>query len=63
LKVLVGEGKSSENYLVVDGQQRILSLLLLLNGWRVKVGNMEYTRQPISFNPTKFVLEAGRRGP
>jgi hypothetical protein len=23
---------------------------------------MEYTRQPISFNPTKFVLEAGRRG-
>jgi hypothetical protein len=48
--------------LVVDGQQRILSLLLLLNGWRVKVGDMEYTRQPISFNPTKFVLEAGRRG-
>jgi len=23
---------------------------------------MEYTRQPISFNPTKFVLEVGKRG-
>ncbi len=32
LKVLVGEGKSSENFLIVDGQQRILSLLLFLNG-------------------------------
>jgi hypothetical protein len=62
LRVLIGEGKSSENFLIVDGQQRVLSLLLLLNGWHVKVGDMEYTRQPISFNPTKFVLEVGRRG-
>jgi len=62
LKVLVGEGKSIENRLIVDGQQRVLSLLLLANGWRVKVGDMEYTRQPISFNPTKRVLEVGRRG-
>jgi hypothetical protein len=23
---------------------------------------MEYTRQPVSFNPTKFVLEVGKRG-
>ncbi len=23
---------------------------------------MEYTRQPISFNPTKYVLEVGKRG-
>jgi hypothetical protein len=61
LKVLVGEGKSIENRLIVDGQQRVLSLLLLANGWRVKVGDMEYTRQPISFNPTKHVLEVGRR--
>jgi hypothetical protein len=62
LRVLVGGGKSSENFLIVDGQQRVLSLLLLLNGWHVKVGDMEYSRQPISFNPTKYVLEAGRRG-
>jgi hypothetical protein len=62
LRALVGEGKGSENYLVVDGQQRILSLLLLLNGWRVRVGDMEYSRQPVSFNPTKYVLEVGRRG-
>ena len=66
LRVLVGGGKSSENYLIVDGQQRILSLLLLLNGWSIRVGDiflrMEYTTQPISFNPTKYVLEVGRRG-
>jgi hypothetical protein len=62
LRVLVGEGKSSENYLIVDGQQRVLSLLFLLNGWSIRVGDMEYTRQPISFNPTKFVLEVGKRG-
>jgi len=62
LRVLIGETKSSENFLIVDGQQRVLSLLLLLNGWHVKVGDMEYTRQQISFNPTKNVLEAGKRG-
>jgi hypothetical protein len=62
LTILAGEGKSSESHLIVDGQQRILSLLLLLNGWHVKVGDMEYTRQPISFNPTYYVLEVGRRG-
>jgi hypothetical protein len=61
-RVFIGESKSSENFLIVDGQQRVLSLLLLLNGWHVKVGDMEYTRQPISFNPTKYVLEVGKRG-
>jgi hypothetical protein len=62
LRVFIGEGKSSENFLIVDGQQRVLSLLLLLNGWHVKVGDMDYIRQPVSFNPTKYVLEVGRRG-
>jgi uncharacterized protein with ParB-like and HNH nuclease domain len=28
LRVFIGEGKSSENFLIVDGQQRVLSLLL-----------------------------------
>jgi uncharacterized protein with ParB-like and HNH nuclease domain len=37
LTILVGAGKSSENRLIVDGQQRVLSLLLLLNGRHVKV--------------------------
>ena len=62
LRVRVGEGKSSESFLIVDGQQRVLSLLLLLNGWSIRVGDMEYTREPISFNPTKYVLEVGKRG-
>jgi hypothetical protein len=62
LRVRVSEGKSSESFLIVDGQQRILSLLLLLNGWSIRVGDMEYTREPISFNPTKYVLEVGKRG-
>ena len=62
MRVLVGEGKSSENYLIVDGQQRVLSLLLLLNVWHVKVGDMKYSREQISFNPTRYVLEVGKRG-
>jgi hypothetical protein len=37
-----------------------------LNGWSTSVGDillrMEYTTQPVSFNPTKYVLEACRRG-
>jgi hypothetical protein len=62
LRVLVGEGKSSENYLIVDGQQRVLSPLLLLNVWHVKVGDMKYSREQISFNPTRYVPEVGKRG-
>jgi hypothetical protein len=62
LRVLVGEDKGSENFLIVDGQQRVLSLLLLLNGWHVKVGDMGYSKQPISFDPTKYVLKMDRRG-
>jgi len=62
LRVLVGEGKSSENYLIADGQQRVLSLLLLLNVWHVKVGDMKYSREQISFNPTRYVLKVGKRG-
>jgi hypothetical protein len=62
LRVFIGDGKGSENFLIVDGQQRVLSLLLLLNSWHVRVGDMDYTRQPVSFNPTKYVLEVGRRG-
>ena len=62
LRVRVGEGKSSESFLIVDGQQRVLSLLLLLIGWSIRVGDIKYTRQPVSLNPTKFVLEVGKRG-
>jgi hypothetical protein len=62
LRVLVGEDKGSDNFLIVDGQQRVLSLLLLLNGWHVKVGDMKYSREQISFNPTRYVLEVGKRG-
>jgi hypothetical protein len=54
--------RAKKNYLIVDGQQRVLSLLLLLIGWSIRVGDMEYTRQPVSFNPTKYVLEVGKRG-
>jgi DNA topoisomerase IB len=54
--------RAKKNYLIVDGQQRVLSLLLLLIGWSIRVGDKEYTRQPVSFNPTKYVLEVGKRG-
>jgi hypothetical protein len=46
-RVFVGEGESSESYLIIDGQQRVLSLLLILNGWRIRVGDMEHI-QPLT---------------
>jgi uncharacterized protein with ParB-like and HNH nuclease domain len=45
-RVLVGEGKSTESYLIIDGQQRTLSLLIL-NGWRIRISDVEYT-QPLT---------------
>jgi hypothetical protein len=47
LRVLIGEGKTTESYLIIDGQQRTLSLLLILNVWRIRVGDVEYT-QPLT---------------
>jgi len=40
-----------ETYYIVDGQQRITSILLLASGWKIE--NRGIKRTPISYNPSK----------
>ncbi|MEM1971648.1 MAG: DUF262 domain-containing protein [Candidatus Anstonellales archaeon] len=44
--------KSKEVFYVIDGQQRLTSLLLLFNGWKIKRGNEDLCIQPITYNPS-----------
>lgn len=37
---------------VIDGQQRLLSLMLLANSWHINRGNEKIKTDPISFNPS-----------
>ncbi|RLG19095.1 hypothetical protein DRN63_00375 [Nanoarchaeota archaeon] len=42
---------ASSTYFVIDGQQRLTSLLLAFNGWRITRGDEEISRSPISYEP------------
>jgi len=50
-----------ESYYVLDGQQRLTSLLLLYNGWKISREEREYEIDPISYVPAKGELERGTR--
>jgi hypothetical protein len=49
-------------YYIIDGQQRLTSLLLLLNNWEIKRGGERIKRDPISYNPSnkKFYKSTNR---
>ena len=55
-KPIVGASKVEdvgEVYYVIDGQQRLTSLLLVFNDWSIKRGeDEEIRRMPISYNPS-----------
>jgi len=62
---LVGSTKQGgkEVYYVIDGQQRLTSLLLLLNDWKVERAGEVIERGPISYNPAnKKFYKSTRRG-
>jgi len=64
-KPLVDVGKSNhrEVFYVIDGQQRLTSLLLLLNNWEIERGGEKITSNPISYNPAnKRFYKSTRRG-
>ncbi|MEM4278528.1 MAG: DUF262 domain-containing protein [Candidatus Nitrosocaldaceae archaeon] len=44
--------KSKEVFYVIDGQQRLTSLLLLFNGWKIKRNNEDICIQSITYNPS-----------
>lgn len=62
---LVDVGKSGhrEVFYVIDGQQRLTSLLLLLNNWEIERGGEKITCGEISYNPSnKRFYKSRRRG-
>lgn len=59
----VGESNHREVFYVIDGQQRLTSLLLLLNNWEIERGGDKITSNPISYNPAnKRFYKSTRRG-
>jgi hypothetical protein len=44
---------------VIDGQQRLLSLILLSNSWQITRGGESIEREPISFNPSSGEFRIG----
>lgn len=59
----VGESTHREVFYVIDGQQRLTSLLLLLNNWEIERGGDKITSNPISYNPAnKRFHKSTRRG-
>ena len=44
---------------VIDGQQRLLSLILLANSWELTRGGEKIERKPISFNPSSGEFRIG----
>lgn len=59
----VGESNHREVFYVIDGQQRLTSLLLLLNNWEIERGDDKITCNPISYNPAnKRFYKSTRRG-
>lgn len=59
----VGQGSRREVFYVIDGQQRLSSLLLLLNNWEIERGGEKISCKPISYNPSnKRFYKSIRRG-
>ena len=59
----VEETDHREVFYVIDGQQRLTSLLLLLNNWEIERGGDKITCNPISYNPAnKKFYKSTRRG-
>lgn len=57
---IVGSDEELDSYgpfrYVIDGQQRLLSLMLLANSWKINRGNESIERGKISFNPSTSEL-------
>jgi len=57
------ESNHKEIFYVIDGQQRLTSLLLLLNNWEIKRGGEKIGCEPISYNPSnKKFYKSTKRG-
>jgi len=58
-----GKTEHKEIFYIIDGQQRLTSILLMFNDWKLKRGKKEIIRQPISYNPSnKKFYKSSKRG-
>ena len=48
----IGDRNNKEILYIIDGQQRLTSLMLLLNNWKIKRDGEIIERHPISYNPS-----------
>ncbi|GEM_PF-567223 len=54
---------SQEPHFIIDGQQRITSLLLMFNSWRIERNGKEIKCDPISYDPIKnLFIKSAHRG-
>lgn len=54
---------SQEPHFIIDGQQRMTSLLLLFHGWRIGRSGSEVKCDPISYDPgSNSFIKSARRG-
>lgn len=59
---LMGEDKKTKSPIyILDGQQRITSLMLVMNGWKIKRGTKEIPTTPIRFVPESEKFYIGER--
>jgi hypothetical protein len=59
----VGKSDHREVFYVIDGQQRLTSLLLLFNNWEIERGGEKITCGAISYNPSnKRFYKSTKRG-
>lgn len=57
-------GEDSKNYkptYILDGQQRLTSLMLIMNGWKIKRGDKELATSPIRFIPESEKFYIGEK--
>lgn len=58
---LIGENNNTRPMYILDGQQRLTSLMLVLNGWKIKRGDEEIRTSPIRFIPESEKFYIGEK--
>lgn len=59
----IEERDNKEIIYIIDGQQRLTSLMLILNNWKISRGGETIARNPISYNPSnKKFQKSSTRG-
>ncbi len=61
-KPIIGNVRGDEGYLVLDGQQRLTSILLMFNNWRIERIGEEISCTELTYNPDRKSITIGGGG-